>query len=153
MRLKHGCEVNMPTPSAIGRRGPRRAILTGKAPSSIAGFAITKSVSVFPSLLTSFVLLIGTTSILNVGQYHRLRQTSWESQKGLENVYYNAWLGFTLQYPLLLAPLTPDDKAETIARKIRVVATFLDILTREAALELSIHRILDNAICYVPCHA
>jgi hypothetical protein len=51
-----------------------------------------------------------------------------ESQKDLEVFYYNAWLGFTLQYPLLLAPLTPDDKAETITRKIRVVATFLDIL-------------------------
>jgi hypothetical protein len=77
---------------------------------------------------TDFVRFVDRELSFYVGQYHRLQQTSWESQKGLENVYYNAWLGFTLQYPLLLAPLTPDDKAETIARKIRVVATFLDIL-------------------------
>ena len=63
-----------------------------------------------------------------VGQYHRLQQASRESQKGLVNVYYNDWLDFTLQYPLLLASLIPEDKAETIDRKIRLIATFLDIL-------------------------
>jgi len=61
-------------------------------------------------------------------QYQRLREASLELTPGLEAVFCNAWFGFTLQYPLLLAPLTPQDDAQTIDRKLRVVAAFADIL-------------------------
>jgi hypothetical protein len=46
---------------------------------------------------------------------------------GLEAVRFNGYNEFTLQYPLLLAPLRVEDDTETVARKLRVVATFVDI--------------------------
>src|SRR5262245_9064082 len=61
-------------------------------------------------------------------QYERLQRASSESQNGLEIVYANAWLEFTLQYPLLLAPLRTSDDDSTKLRKIQIVAGFLDIL-------------------------
>ncbi len=60
--------------------------------------------------------------------YRDLRLASQKPLEGLENIYYNALLEFTLQYPLLLAPLTPDDHEETRRKKYRVVSTFTDIL-------------------------
>lgn len=50
------------------------------------------------------------------------------SDSGLESVYYNAQLNFTLQYPLLLAPLDLSDDDSTTARKMRIVADYIDIL-------------------------
>jgi hypothetical protein len=47
---------------------------------------------------------------------------------GLEVIYYNACLDFTLQYPLLLASLLPSEDEATINRKLRVVGSFIDIL-------------------------
>jgi uncharacterized protein with ParB-like and HNH nuclease domain len=61
-------------------------------------------------------------------QYLRLMQASWEITSGLEEVYYNAEQGFTLQYPILLATLTPDDPQDVADHKMRLAATFLDIL-------------------------
>lgn len=61
-------------------------------------------------------------------QYLRLREASQQLTGGMEEVFFNAQHGFTLQYPLLLAPLTPEDDLQIITRKIRVVATFVDIL-------------------------
>lgn len=61
-------------------------------------------------------------------QYLRLREASRTFTPGLEAVFYNARHGFSLQYPLLLAPLIPDDDQQTIDRKLRVVAGFVDIL-------------------------
>ena len=61
-------------------------------------------------------------------QYARLRRASFVFDPTLESVYYNAHRGFTLQYPLLLASLRPDDNQSTIDRKLRIVATFIDIL-------------------------
>lgn len=46
----------------------------------------------------------------------------------LETVFYNAGHEFSLQYPLLLAPLVPGDDADTVRRKLRIVAAFVDIL-------------------------
>lgn len=45
----------------------------------------------------------------------------------MEYIFYNAQNNFNLQYPLLLAPLRTDDNLDTIDRKIRLVAEFLDI--------------------------
>lgn len=61
-------------------------------------------------------------------QYINLRSASRELTLGLEPIYYNARFEFTLQYPLLLAPLRVDDAEEVIARKLRVVGSFIDIL-------------------------
>ena len=63
-----------------------------------------------------------------VRQYEKLLRASQTFTLGLEHVYYNARLGFTTQYQLLLAPLTPSDSEETIQRKFRLVAIYLDIL-------------------------
>lgn len=60
-------------------------------------------------------------------QYLRLLNASQKPIPGLEHVLYNAQLGFTLQYMLLLAPLTPNDTDEVVLEKLRLVAQFIDI--------------------------
>jgi Protein of unknown function DUF262/Protein of unknown function (DUF1524) len=61
-------------------------------------------------------------------QYLRLMKASQQLVPGLEHVLYNARLGYTLQYMLLLAPLRPDDGDEVAKLKQRLVAMFVDIL-------------------------
>ena len=61
-------------------------------------------------------------------QYLRLRQAAESLTKGLETVHYNAQNNFTLQYAVILAPLRVNDPDEEIVRKIRITASFLDIL-------------------------
>lgn len=61
-------------------------------------------------------------------QYLRARKAGAELVPGLEPIHFNAQHKFTLQYPVLLAPLLPDDPEVELLRKLRVVATFLDIL-------------------------
>ena len=52
-----------------------------------------------------------------------------EAQKqDLEEIYYNNRSKFTLQYPALLAPLAPTDNGETIRQKMKMVATYIDIV-------------------------
>lgn len=62
------------------------------------------------------------------GQYLELLKASQSLVPGLERILYNAHHGFTLQYMLLLAPLKPGDRSETIRRKVALVAHYLDIL-------------------------
>ncbi len=47
---------------------------------------------------------------------------------GYEHIRYNADHGFTLQYQLLLAPLNPSDSESETAKKINLVAKYIDIL-------------------------
>ena len=63
-------------------------------------------------------------------QFLRLRRAAekYNAEPGLECVHYLYQHSFTLQYPLLLAPLSPDDSPEEIHKKLRVVAAYLDIL-------------------------
>ena len=63
-------------------------------------------------------------------QFIRLRSAAEkiDAEHGLECVYYLAQHSFTLQYPLLLASLSPNDSSDDINRKLRVVSTYLDIL-------------------------
>lgn len=61
-------------------------------------------------------------------QYLRIVQASWKQVPGLERIFYNAQLGFTLQNMLLLAPLRPDDDGPTLDRKIDLVARYIDIM-------------------------
>jgi hypothetical protein len=60
--------------------------------------------------------------------YERLRRAASSLTAGLECVHFNAQNNFTLQYPVLLAPLRVGDDEATAMRKIRVVASYLDIL-------------------------
>jgi hypothetical protein len=61
-------------------------------------------------------------------QYLRLIKASNAFEHGLEHVYYNAQHGFTLQYMLLLAPLSQHDSEPVIVEKLSLVARFIDIL-------------------------
>lgn len=65
------------------------------------------------------------------GQYVCVREAAQDLQRarqyGLEYVFYNAHNNFTLQYPLLLAPLQTKDDQDTSMRKMRLVAGYLDI--------------------------
>lgn len=60
--------------------------------------------------------------------YERLRRAADSLTLGFECVYYNALHNFTLQYPVLLAPLRVEDDERIALGKIRVVAAYLDIL-------------------------
>ena len=60
--------------------------------------------------------------------YERLRRAGEMLTPPLECVYFNAQHNFTLQYPVLLAPLTVDDDEADALRKLRVVTAWLDIL-------------------------
>lgn len=59
--------------------------------------------------------------------YIRVRKAAQTFTPGLEYVFYNAHNNFTLQYPLVLAPLRPEDDQETVNRKIRLVSGYIDI--------------------------
>lgn len=60
--------------------------------------------------------------------YERLRYAGNALTPGLECIHFNAQHNFTLQYPLLLAPLRVEDDETTALRKIRIVAAWIDIL-------------------------
>ena len=68
------------------------------------------------------------------GRYTRIRHAAQQLTSGLEHVFYNAHNNFTLQYPLLLAPLRSNDDLETANRKIRLVAGYLDIFIARRAV-------------------
>ena len=60
--------------------------------------------------------------------YDRIRRAAETLTEGLEPIHFNAQSNFTLQYPLLLAPLRLGDSRADIRRKLRIVSTYLDIL-------------------------
>ncbi len=60
--------------------------------------------------------------------YERIRQAAETFTQGLETIYYNAWQNFTLQYPVLLAPLQRADSESQICQKLRIVATYINVL-------------------------
>lgn len=60
--------------------------------------------------------------------YERIRGAAESLTKGLEAIHFNAQNNFTLQYPVLLAPLRRNDSEDEIHRKLRIVSTYLDIL-------------------------
>jgi len=60
--------------------------------------------------------------------YVRMRSVATQLTHSLEPIFYNALQKYTLQYPLLLAPLLPTDNEKTSDAKMRVVATYIDIL-------------------------
>ena len=60
--------------------------------------------------------------------YERIREAAENFTDRLEAIYYNAQNKFTLQYPVLLAPLQRSDSEKQIYRKLRIVAGYLDIM-------------------------
>ena len=60
-------------------------------------------------------------------RYLQLLHASGEMQPGLEAVFYNARTGFTLQIPVILAAITPDDDDAAFEEKAALVAGALDI--------------------------
>lgn len=60
--------------------------------------------------------------------YKHIRQAAESLTEGLESIHFNAQSNFTLQYPVLLAPLLRTDSDEIIHRKLRIVSSYLDIL-------------------------
>lgn len=75
-----------------------------------------------------FVRFIHTDFKFFSSIYRRLVAYSNELTPGFEHIFYNAQLGFTLQYMVLLAPLKPSDSEEAVRQKLRLVARYLDIL-------------------------
>ena len=61
------------------------------------------------------------------GHYVAMRQASLNLTDGREEIYYNAYNNFTLQYMLALSPLKLSDTSDTVDEKMRLVTTFLDI--------------------------
>jgi len=59
--------------------------------------------------------------------YLDIRKASIQFKREFEYIYYNASNYFTLQNPLLLAPLTVEDDPETVRKKIRLVSGYIDI--------------------------
>jgi hypothetical protein len=57
-----------------------------------------------------------------------MREAADEFTPELDIVFYNASHNFTLQYPVLLAPLDLKDSEDESIRKIRVAGAYLDIL-------------------------
>lgn len=60
--------------------------------------------------------------------YARLRKAAEKMTEGLEAVHFCAQHNFTLQYPVLLAPLRREDTDQDLLRKLRIVSAYLDIL-------------------------
>ena len=60
-------------------------------------------------------------------RYLQLLEASQKLTPGFEEVFYNAWNGFTFQYPLILAAISPSDDDETFRMKTRMVAGWTDI--------------------------
>lgn len=60
--------------------------------------------------------------------YEQTRRAAETLTHGLEAIHFNAQNNFTLQYPVLLASLRRTDTEEQIYKKLRIVATYIDIL-------------------------
>ena len=79
---------------------------------------------------TDFEKFIKEDFVFYTKIFLRLRRAAekFGTEPGLECVYHLSQHNFTLQYPMLLAPLSPNDTETERDRKLRVVAAYLDIL-------------------------
>ena len=75
-----------------------------------------------------FTRLIQEDFAFYVQWYERIRRAAETLTEGLEPIRFNARNNFTLQYPMLLAPLRRGESNADIRRKLRIVSTYLDIL-------------------------
>ena len=60
--------------------------------------------------------------------YEKIRNATMKLKPGFEEIYYNAQLNFTLQYPALLASLRIEDSDDTIMKKLAIVSKYIDIM-------------------------
>ena len=60
--------------------------------------------------------------------YQVIREAAEIFTEELKEIYFNAESNFTLQYPMLLAPLKHSDRENEIVHKLRIVASYIDIL-------------------------
>lgn len=60
--------------------------------------------------------------------YEEIRSATRELKPGYEKIYYNAQLNFTLQYPVLLAPLRIEDSDDISMKKLEIVSSYIDII-------------------------
>ena len=67
-------------------------------------------------------------------QYERIKKASESYTQGLEALYHVACFNFTLQYPLMMATLSPEDSQEMVDQKLNLVCKFLDILLARRAV-------------------
>lgn len=58
--------------------------------------------------------------------YLNSRKMSDRLNESFEELYYNSYCNFTLQPPLVLAPITESDDPETIKKKIKLVSSYID---------------------------
>jgi len=61
-------------------------------------------------------------------QYLLIRNATQNYTEGLEDVFHVAELGFTLQYPVMLASLHINDNEDIVRRKINTTARFIETL-------------------------
>ena len=60
--------------------------------------------------------------------YIKARKAADNYTENFTSVFFNAQNSFTLQFPLMLAPLQLSDNEMTVNRKMRLVATFIEIM-------------------------
>jgi uncharacterized protein with ParB-like and HNH nuclease domain len=58
--------------------------------------------------------------------YIQLRKAALEFNPKFEYVFYNSYNNFTLQFPLILAAIHPNDEQEIVEKKIKLVSGFID---------------------------
>ncbi|MCY3830954.1 MAG: DUF262 domain-containing protein [Rhodospirillaceae bacterium] len=78
---------------------------------------------------TDFTLFVTKNLRFFAKAYENARNAAnnYSSESGLSSIFFNAQNSFTLQYPLMLAPLRLDDSEEIVQRKMCLVATFVEI--------------------------
>jgi uncharacterized protein with ParB-like and HNH nuclease domain len=60
--------------------------------------------------------------------YLKIRKAAENITPNYEYIFYNAQYNYTLQYPVLLAPLKLDDSDDVCIKKINIVSMYIDIL-------------------------
>ena len=75
----------------------------------------------------AFVRFVSRDLDFYAKQTQRIRKAAHALTPGLEAIRYNEERGFTLQTQVLLAALSPEDSADVVTQKLRLVADFLDI--------------------------
>jgi hypothetical protein len=77
---------------------------------------------------TQYARFVEQDFTFNTGWYLKLRAAAQQYDPAREVVYCNAQANFTLQYPMMLAPISIQDDDVTAWRKAMTVATYVDIL-------------------------
>ncbi len=60
--------------------------------------------------------------------YSQARHAAENYNIDFSSIYFNAQNSFTLQYPMMLAPLKVDDSEVIVKKKMQLVATFVEIM-------------------------